>query len=55
MKKRQVPYDITYMGNLIYDTNELIYQTEINLENRIVNAKGREDGSVRLTDAKYYI
>ena len=28
------------MGNLIYDTNELIYQTEINLENRIVNAKG---------------
>ena len=40
MRKRQVPYDITYMGNLIYDTNELIYQTEINLENRIVNAKG---------------
>ena len=28
------------MGNLIYDTNELIYQTEINLENRIVNTKG---------------
>ena len=30
MRKRQVPYDITYMGNLIYDTYELIYQTEIN-------------------------
>ena len=28
MRKRQVPYDITYMGNLIYDTNELNYKTE---------------------------
>ena len=26
---RQVPYDITYMWNLKYDTNELIYKTEI--------------------------
>ena len=25
----QVPYDITYMWNLKYDTNELIYKTEI--------------------------
>ena len=25
---RQIPYDITYMWNLNYDTNELIYETE---------------------------
>ena len=25
---RQIPYDITYMWNLKYDTNELIYETE---------------------------
>ena len=24
----QIPYDITYMWNLKYDTNELIYETE---------------------------
>ena len=28
-EKRQVPYDITYMWNLKYDTNELIYKIEI--------------------------
>ena len=27
-RKRQVPYDITYMWNLKYDTNEFIYKTE---------------------------
>ena len=27
--ERQIPYDITYMWNLKYDTNELIYKTEI--------------------------
>ena len=27
-KERQIPYDITYMPNLKYDTNELIYKTE---------------------------
>ena len=26
--ERQVPYDITYMWNLKYDTNEFIYKTE---------------------------
>ena len=25
--ERQIPYDTTYMWNLKYDTNELIYQT----------------------------
>ena len=27
-RERQIPYDITYIGNLKYDTNELIYKTE---------------------------
>ena len=26
--ERQLPYDITYMWNLNYDTNELIYKSE---------------------------
>ena len=27
-RERQIPYDITYMWNLKYDTNELIYETD---------------------------
>ena len=27
-KERDIPYDITYMWNLKYDTNEHIYETE---------------------------
>ena len=27
-RERQIPYDITYMRNLKYDTNELIYETQ---------------------------
>ena len=27
-RERQIMYDITYMWNLKYDTNELIYKTE---------------------------
>ena len=27
-RERQIPYDITYMWNLKYDTNELICETE---------------------------
>ena len=42
-KERQIPYDITYMWNLKYDTNELIYETNIltDIENRLVVAKGK--------------
>ena len=29
-KERQISWDITYMWNLKYDTNELIYETETN-------------------------
>ena len=27
-RQRQIPYDITYMWNLKYDTNELFYEIE---------------------------
>ena len=27
-RERKIPYDITYMWNLKYDTNEPIYKTE---------------------------
>ena len=27
-RERQMPYDITYLWNLKYDTNELTYETE---------------------------
>ena len=27
-KEKEIPYDITHMWNLKYDTNELIYETE---------------------------
>ena len=27
-RERQTPYDITYLWNLTYDTNELIYKRE---------------------------
>ena len=29
-RQKQMSYDITYRWNLKYDTNELIYKTEIN-------------------------
>ena len=29
-RERQIPYDITYILNLIYGTNEPIYRKEIN-------------------------
>ena len=27
-RERQIPYDVTYMWNLKYNTNELTYETE---------------------------
>ena len=40
-REKQIPYDITYMKSLKYDTNELIYETETDTdtENRLVVAK----------------
>ena len=28
VSQKEIPYDITYMWNLKYDTNELVYETE---------------------------
>ena len=41
-REKQVPYDITYMWNLKYDTNEPIYEAETDsqTENRLVITKG---------------
>ena len=57
-----MPYDNTYMWNLKYDTNELIYETERDsqTENRLVVAKVEGvgegcTGSVGLADTNYYI
>ena len=58
--ERQILYNIIYMQNLKYDTNELIYKTETqtqrltDTENRLVVAK--EEGliwSLGLIDANY--
>ena len=42
IRKRQIPYNITYMLNLKYDTSELIYETRAHKENKIVIAKREE-------------
>ena len=45
-REGQIPYDITYMWNLKYDTNEHIYETETDsqTEHRPVVAKGEGGG-----------
>ena len=49
-RERQIPYDITYMWNLKYDTNEIIYETETEFRIYRTNLclpKGRELGEGR--------
>ena len=41
-RERQIPYDITYMWNLKFDTNKLIYETEI--ERTELCLWGKEEG-----------
>ena len=41
-RERQIPYDIACMWNLKYDTNELIYKTKIDSENKIMLNKGEK-------------
>ena len=46
-RERQIPYDITYMWNLKYDTNELIYKTETDSETQRTDSwlpRGRGKG-----------
>ena len=55
---RKIPYDITYMWNLNYDTNKHIYETEnrpTDTENRLVVATGEgRIGSLGLAYANFY-
>ena len=37
VRQRQIPYDITYMWNLKYDTSELMYKTEIDPQTQKTN------------------
>ena len=53
-------YDITYMCNLKYGTNEPIYKTETDSQRTGVVAKGQREGegwtgSLGLVDANYYV
>ena len=42
-RERQIPYGVTYMWNLKYDTNQLIYKTETDsdIENKRMVTKGK--------------
>ena len=44
-RERQIPYDITSMWSLKYGTNEPIYKTETESQNRLVATKGEGRGS----------
>ena len=47
-RERQIPYDINYMCNLNYGTNELINKTETDSQTERTNLwlpKGRQEGS----------
>ena len=61
-KEKEIPYDITYMWNLQYDTDELIYKAEIDSQTQRSDLLPRggweEEGwpeSLGLVDANYYI
>ena len=58
--KRRTLSDITYMQNLKYGTNEPIYETDSQTENRLVVTTGEAvhrgcTGSLGLVDTNYYI
>ena len=46
-QEKQIPYEITYIWSLKYDTNEHIYETgtESRTDNRLVVAKSGGSGS----------
>ena len=62
-RERKIPYDITYMWNLKYDTNELTYETETDSQTQRTDLslpRGVEvgegwSGSLGLVDANYYM
>ena len=44
VRQRQIPNAINSVWNLKYNTNELIYETETDSQNRLVIAKGGKWG-----------
>ena len=61
-KERKIPYDMTYMWNLKYDTNEPICEMEtlMDIENRLLLLRGRGlgegwSGKSGLADVNFYI
>ena len=62
-RERQIPYGITYMWNLKYDTNEHIYKTETDSQTqrtdlwlpRVRKIGEGWIGSLALAEANYYI
>ena len=40
VRQRQISYNITYMWNLKYDTNEFIYKIESQTANKFMVTKG---------------
>ena len=56
-RERQIIYDITYMWNLNYGTNECIYKTETDsdIEDRLVIIKGMGDGVGQLGFGGWYL
>ena len=59
-KERKIPYVIPYMWHLKYDTNELVYEADLQTENNrfvVARAEGLGDGLTRglgLANANYY-
>ena len=57
-RERQIPYDITYIWNLKYNTNEHIYKTNklTDIKNRLAVAnKEASTGSLGLADVNNYV
>ena len=61
-RERQIPYDITYIWNLIYGTNEPIFRIETDstdMESRLVVAlvggRNEMDREFGLLEENYYI
>jgi len=60
IRKRQIPYDITYMWNLKGDRNEPIYETDSQTQRTGLWPKGRRlgngwNGKSGLADVNFYI
>ena len=47
-RERQISYDIAYMWNLKYDTNELIYKTETDIKKKKTHGyqRGKGEGGI---------